>query len=167
MVLALMALTVPAQAAGPGGGWTSTAVGIRLGWSGAPNGLTIRQEVGPGQAFEFVAGYNGKVGRTQNLPFAQRGNSFIGASYAPYLRLAGISLNADFGARARLHHYRSWRSDGGGAKITPDLIAGGGIQVELGRSVQLFADLHLVYYNRYDNVYAPATESGLGIRFLI
>lgn len=153
---------------GPGG----SSLGIRLGWSGAPNGFTLRKDAGSGHAFEFVLGYNGKVGRTnEGLPPLKKGNTFLGASYAPYFLMSegnlGVALFADFGARLRYHHYRPIGVEGVGMKITPDLLAGLGIQVEFSESVEIFADLHINYYNRYDNIYVPGVESGLGFRIAL
>ena len=154
------------------GGWQKTAVGVRLGWSGAPNGLTLRRNFLPGQAFEVVAGYNGKVGRhADNLPGYRKGNTFVGASYAPCLEMGDsdfeVAVMADLGARMRYHHYRPFRFDDAGWKITPDFIAGVGMQVEFSEKVQIFADLHLNYFNRNDNVYVPGVESGMGMRFVL
>ena len=154
------------------GSGESTSIGIRLGWSGAPNGLTYRKSFYGNQAFEFVVGYNGKVGRTLDLPMYQRGNSFIGASYAPYFEMGNggsvsCSINADIGARLRVHHYRPFGRNPFGSPVTPDLIAGGGMQLNFNDSVELFADLHMTYYNRYDNAYVPGVESGLGLRFVL
>ncbi len=159
--------------AGPGyGGSGGSSLGIRLGWSGAPNGLTLRRDAGSGHAFEFVLGYNGKVGRTtESLPPLKKGNSFLGASYSPYFLMTegnlGVALTADLGARLRYHHYRPIAAEGAGMKITPDLIAGLGMQLEFSESVELFADIHITYYNRYDNIYVPGVESGLGLRIAI
>ncbi len=156
--------------AGPGyRGGGGTSLGIRLGWSGAPNGLTLRQDVGSGHAFEFVLGYNGKVGRNlEGVSPLKKGNTFLGASYAPYILMAegnlGVAILADFGARLRYHHYRPIAAEGVGMKITPDLIAGLGMQLEFSDNVELFADIHLNYYNRHDNIYVPGVESGLGLR---
>ena len=152
---------------GPG----SSAIGIRLGFSGAPNGLTFRKIFAFGHAFEVVAGYNGRVGRTLQLPFGQRGNSFVGISYAPFVEMGdsrlGVALTGDVGLRARYHHYRRWATQNDGGPITPEPFIGGGLQLEFNDSVQLFADLHAVLFNRYDNRYVPGVESGLGIRFVI
>ena len=159
--------------AGPGYyGSGGTSLGIRLGWSGAPNGITLRHNAGSGHAFEFVLGYNAKVGRTtESLTPLQKGNSFLGASYAPYFLMVegnlGVALTADLGARLRYHHYRPIAAEGAGMKITPDLLAGLGIQLEFSESVELFADLHVNYYNRYDNIYVPGVESGLGLRIML
>lgn len=154
------------------GGWQKTSVGVRLGWSGAPNGLSVRRNFLPGQAFELVAGYNGKVGRhAENLPGYRKGNSFVGASYAPCIEMGNggleVAFNADLGARLRYHHYRSFRFDDTGWKITPDFIAGLGMQVEFSEKVQVFADLHVNYFNRNDNVYVPGVESGMGFRVVL
>ena len=154
-----------------GGGWNTASIGFRAGFSGGPNGLTYRKAFAPGQAFEAVVGYNGKVGRTLDLPLNRRGNSFAGISYAPFFEMGdrnlSVSLLGDFGARIRYHHYRPFGFGNNGWKMTPDLTAGAGMQVELNGFVQVFADLHLIYFNRYDNLYVPGMESGLGIRLVL
>lgn len=153
------------------GGYSRKSIGLRLGWSGAPNGLTFRHVVAPNHAFEFVAGYNGKVGRTADLPFIRKGNTFVSASYAPFFKLGddyfAVLIYADAGARLRNHHYRRMTVRGEGWKITPEVFAGLGMQIEFTASVEIFADLHINYYNRYDNLYVPGVESGLGIRFVL
>lgn len=156
--------------AGPGrrkSKYRKQSVGVRLGWSGAPNGLTYRTVVAPGQAFEFTAGYNSKMGRRLDVGFAKKGNSFIGASYAPFLfggnGQMGFGVNADFGLRARIHHYRTFSDN----KITPDLLAGIGVQLEISEKVEVFADCHLKYYNHYSNYYRSGIESGAGMRILL
>ena len=76
----------------------------------------------------------------------------------------GVAITADMGARLRYHNYRPIAAEGAGMKITPDLIAGLGLQLEFSESVEVFADIHVNYYNRYDNIYVPGVESGLGLR---
>lgn len=166
--------SAPHLKAGPGygGHWQKTSVGLRLGWSGAPNGLSIRRNFLPGQAFEVVAGYNGKVGRhADNLPGYKKGNSFLGISYAPCIELSEgsleVALTGDIGARARYHHYRPLGFNERGWKVTPDFIAGLGMQVEFSEKVQVFADVHVNYFNRNDNVYVPGVESGMGFRIVL
>jgi|GEM_PF-2826719 len=168
----VMILHTDAFAGSPYGGWGRTSLGVRLGWSGGPNGMTLRRDMGNGSAFEFVAGYNAKVGRNaENLPAHKKGNSFVGASYAPYLLMSegnlGVALTADLGARLRYHHYRPIANPNAGWKITPDAIAGVGMQIEFSESVEIFADIHVNYYNRIDNVYQAGVESGLGLRLTL
>ncbi len=154
-----------------GGGDSHTSVGLRLGWIGAPNGLTVRRVVGNGVAFEFVAGYNHKYARRTELPTLKKGNTFIGASFAPHFLMSegnlGVALTADIGARLNYHHYRYFNSPEFGPKITPEVIGGFGIQVEFSESVELFADLHVKYFNEPHNNYVPGIESGLGLRFVL
>lgn len=168
----VMLLHTDAFAGSPHGGWERTSLGVRLGWSGGPNGMTLRKDMGNGNAFEFVAGYNAKVGRNaDNLPAHKKGNSFVGASYAPYFLMTegnlGVAFTADIGARLRYHHYRPIVNSNAGWKITPDAIAGLGMQVEFSETVEIFADVHVNYYNRINNVYVPGVESGLGFRITL
>ena len=153
------------------GSWKKTSLGIRLGWSGGPNGLSLRKQVLPGQAFEMTLGYNGKAARHADIPAIRKGCSFLGASYSPSVSMAEgnlqVDMYADFGARMRYHHYRRLSFGSGAWKVTPDLIAGAGMQVEFSESVQVFGDIHLNYYNRSDNVYVPGVESGVGIRLVV
>lgn len=150
------------------GGWSKTSVGVRLGWNGGPNGLTIRRNFAPGQAFEFVAGYNHKYGGRSEAPFLKAGNSFIGVSYAPFLLVAdgniGVALVGDVGVRGNYHHYRYFSRPDWGVKITPEVIAGGGLQVEFSEKVEVFADLHLKYFSDPHNYFVPGMESGFGVR---
>ncbi|MEY3441906.1 MAG: hypothetical protein RLZZ519_187 [Bacteroidota bacterium] len=153
------------------GGGNHTSVGLRAGWIGAPNGLTVRRVVGNGVAFEFVAGYNHKYARHTELPALKKGNSFAGASFAPFFLMSegnlGVALTADIGARLNYHHYRYFNSPEYGPKITPEVIGGFGIQVEFSESVELFADLHVKYFNEPHNNYVPGIESGLGLRIVL
>ena len=152
-------------------GWSKTSIGVRLGWNGGPNGLTVRRNFAPGQAFEFVAGYNSKYGGSADLPFLKAGNSFIGVSYAPFFLLSegnvGVALVGDVGVRGNYHHYRYFNRPDWGVKITPEVIAGGGIQIEFSEKVELFADIHLKYFSDPHNYYVPGMESGAGIRVAI
>ncbi|MEM6272994.1 MAG: hypothetical protein AAF998_26510 [Bacteroidota bacterium] len=153
------------------GGWKRTSVGVRFGWNGGPNGLTIRRTFAPGQAFEVVAGYNPKYGGGEDLPFLRGGNSFLGISYAPHLLMSngnvGVALVGNVGVRANYHHYRYFNRPQWGPKITPEVIAGGGLQVEFSEKVELFADLHLKYFSSPYNAYTAGMESGAGIRFTL
>lgn len=153
------------------GGYAKKSIGIRLGWSGAPNGFSFRNVVAPNHAFEFVFGYNGKVGRTVDIPWIRKGNTFVSASYAPFFQLGDEYFSAlillDVGARMRYHHYRRLNVKREGWKITPEVFAGVGMQVEFTNSVEVFADLHVNLYNRADNQYVFGVESGLGIRFVL
>ncbi len=153
------------------GGGDHTSVGLRLGWVGAPNGLTVRRVVTNGVAFEFVAGYNQKYGRHADLPMLKKGNSFVGASFAPFFLMSegnlGVALTADIGARLNYHHYRLISSREFGPKITPEVLGGIGIQIEFSESVELFADLHVKYFNEPHNNYVPGIESGLGFRIVL
>lgn len=148
-----------------------TSLGIRLGWIGAPNGFTMRKVVGNNAAFEFVAGYNGKYARRSELPPLHKGNTFIGASFAPYFLVAegslGVALTADFGARLNYHHYRTWNNEFGVPKITPEILGGFGMQFEFNESVELFADMHVKYFSEPAGAYVPGIESGLGLRFAL
>lgn len=152
------------------GGWGRTSVGVRFGWNGGPNGLTLRREFASGHAFEALAGYNGKHARHADIPALRKGNSFIGVSYAPFLRPQGdygVALNADFGARLNYHHYRIIGYPGGGWKITPEVTAGLGIQVDLAETIEVFADLHVKYFSDPHNYYLIGMESGLGVRVVL
>lgn len=148
-----------------------TSLGFRAGWIGAPNGLTIRRTVGRSSAFEFVAGYNHKYARRTELPLLKKGNSFIGVSYSPFFLVAegnlGVAILADIGARLNYHHYRYFNAPEFGPKITPEFIAGAGIQVEFSESVEVFADVHFKYFNEPHNNYVAGIESGAGIRFIL
>lgn len=147
-----------------------TSFGVRAGWSGGPNGLTLRRVFAPNQAFEVVAGYNIKEGRGTELPFHKQGNTFLGIAYQPFFMTCesdiGVGFFANLGARVRYHNYRPWSLEGA-SKITPDLFAGLGMQVELGESVELFGDLNIKYFNKLNNAYVMGLESGLGIRFVL
>lgn len=154
------------------GGWdTKKALGIRLGWNGAPNGLTYRQVFSSGNAFEVVAGYNVKYGRHADIPAQRKGNSFIGVSYVPFFLMGdgdcGVAINGNFGARLNYHHYRRISTPEAGLKITPEVYAGFGLQVELNERVELFADLNLKYFSDPHNYYVPGMESGLGLRVVL
>lgn len=148
-----------------------TSVGIRMGWIGAPNGLTVRHVVQDGHAFEFVGGYNSKYARHADIPEIKKGNSFVGASYAPYLLMSdgnvGFALLADIGMRMNYHHYRYIGRGNGGGKITPEAIGGLGVQVEFSEKVEVFADIHLKYFNEPHGDYVAGMDSGLGIRFAL
>jgi hypothetical protein len=152
-------------------GYDRTSIGFRAGWVGAPNGFTMRRVVGNGTAFEFVAGYNGKYARRTEMPQYKKGNTFIGASFAPFFLLSegnlGVALTGDLGARLNYHHYRYIGTDDGVAKITPEVLAGLGMQVEFSESVEIFADVHVKYFNEPHGDYVPGIESGLGIRFAL
>ena len=175
ILLALLLLLSAQQvSADPGrhyGGYNRTAIGLRLGWVGGPNGLTVRRTFGNACAFEFVAGYSPKYARRSELPDYKKGNSFVGASFAPYFLIAegdlGVALTADLGARLNYHHYRLMGTDDGIAKITPEVIGGLGMQVEFSESVELFGDIHLKYFNEPHGNYVAGIESGVGIRFAI
>lgn len=148
-----------------------TSLGLRLGWIGGPNGLTVRRVVGQASAFEFVAGYNGKYGRRADIPELKKGNSFIGASYAPFLLMSdgniGVALVADMGFRLNYHHYRYIGAGNPGGKITPEVIGGLGMQIEFSEVVEVFGDIHLKYFNEPQGSYTAGMESGLGIRFAL
>jgi hypothetical protein len=150
-----------------GGGDNHTSVGLRMGWIGAPNGVTVRRTFGNAAAFEFVAGYNGKYARRTELPALRKGNSFIGASFAPYFLMCegniGVALTADMGARLNYHHYRL-AGISGAPKITPEVTLGAGMQVEFSERVELFADAHLKYFNEPHGYYVLGIESGAGLR---
>lgn len=154
-----------------GGGDSHTSIGLRAGWIGAPNGLTVRRVVGPGLAFEFVAGYNMKYARHTELPTLKKGNSFVGVSFAPHFLMTegnlGVALTLDMGARLNYHHYRYFAYPEYGPKITPELIGGGGIQVEFSETVEIFADVHLKYFNEPHGSYVAGIESGFGVRFVL
>ncbi len=148
-----------------------TSIGFRAGWIGAPNGLTVRKVVGNAVAFEFVAGYNHKYGRHSDIPDIKKGNSFVGASFAPFFLVSegnlGVAITADIGARLNYHHYRFISIPEWGPKITPEAIAGLGMQVEFSEKVELFADCHVKYFNEPHGNYVAGIESGLGIRFAL
>jgi hypothetical protein len=173
-LIALMMISATTQLyAGPGRHYSydRTSIGFRAGWVGAPNGLTIRKVVGNGSAFEFVGGYNHKYARRTELPLLRKGNSFLGASYAPFFLVSegniGVALTADIGARLNFHHYRTWSNEQGVSKITPEAIGGLGMQVEFSEKVEIFADVHLKYFNEPHGSYVPGIESGMGIRFAL
>lgn len=168
LFLSLSAMDAKAGGDRPGG----KSLGIRLGWSGGPNGLTYRNVFAYSQAFELVAGYNGKEARTSEEPWYKKGNTFLGITYAPFLYLSNgggtaFVIHANLGTRVRYHNYRSWGSGTGNPVITPDLFAGGGVQLEFGDAVELFADLNMKYYNQSRNGYIMGLESGLGLRFAL
>ena len=171
ILMSVSAFTVSMARPSYSGGWTRTSVGLRLGWNGGPNGLTIRRNFAPGQAFEVIAGYNDKYGGRSEIPALKAGNTFIGISYAPFLLVSegnvGVALVGDVGIRANYHHYRYISRPDWGAKITPEITAGGGIQIEFSESVEIFADLHLKYFSDPHNYYVPGMESGLGVRIAI
>jgi hypothetical protein len=153
------------------GGGNHTSIGFRAGWIGAPNGLTVRRTVGSAAAFEFVAGYNNKYARRTELPTLKKGNSFVGVSFAPYFLMSegnlGVALTADIGARLNYHHYRYFAYPEFGPKITPELTGGLGMQFEFNEAVEIFADVHLKYFNEPHGSYVPGVESGMGIRFVL
>jgi hypothetical protein len=174
VLLALLlgsSLSLSAEPTRHWGGGNHTSIGVRAGWIGAPNGLTVRRVVGNGAAFEFVAGYNHKYARHSDLPLLKKGNTFVGASFAPYFLMSegnlGVALTADLGARLNYHNYRYINNPEYGPKITPEVIGGIGIQVEFSEAVELFADVHVKYFNEPHNSYVPGIESGLGIRFVL
>lgn len=155
------------------GGYNSygkQSIGIRLGWSGAPNGLTYRKVFSYNQAFELVLGYSGKEGRILDVPQYKKGNTFAGITYAPFLTMSdgrdlSVLLNLNLGTRLRYHNYRPVSAEGAW-KVTPDFFGGAGMQVDIG-GVELFADLGIKYYNRIDNNFTWAMESGLGMRIAL
>ncbi|HHG86646.1 MAG TPA: hypothetical protein ENJ82_17995, partial [Bacteroidetes bacterium] len=108
ILMSVSAFTVSMARPSYSGGWTRTSVGLRLGWNGGPNGLTIRRNFAPGQAFEVIAGYNDKYGGRSEIPALKAGNTFIGISYAPFLLVSegnvGVALVGDVGIRANYHH---------------------------------------------------------------
>lgn len=148
-----------------------TSIGLRAGWIGAPNGITVRKVIGNNAAFEFVGGYSGKYGRRNDGPQIKKGNTFIGASFAPYFLVAegnlGVALTLDFGARLNFHNYRTFNNEYGVSKITPEVIGGAGMQVEFSENVEVFADIHLKYFNEPHGFYVPGIESGCGIRIAL
>lgn len=154
-------------------GFLQSSLGLRLGWSGGPNGLSYRRVFAPSQAFEFVAGYNMKEGRTLDIPTYRKGNTFAEFRYAPftmkYGNNVGVGFNLDLGARLRYHNYRKFKSSysAEAKKITPEMILGGGMLIEVNDRVQFFGDMHVRYYNRISNAWAWAMESGAGIRFVL
>lgn len=155
-----------AAAGGPG----KTSLGFRAGWSGAPNGITLRYRFAPHQAVEVVTGYNNKEGRRMDLSLAEQGNYFLGIAYQPEFIAResdlGVGFFANLGLRARYHAYRSTGTEGRSV-ITPDLYTGVGMQLEFGDAMELFADINVKYYNKTNNAYVPGLESGAGIRFMI
>lgn len=152
------------------GGHDPISIGFRAGWSGGPNGLTIRKIVGSNSAFEFVAGYNIKEGRQTNLPFYKQGNTLIGVAWQPFFISSegntGVGFFANIGARARFHNYRRPENKST-VMLTPDFFTGLGMQIEFSEVVEIFADLNAKYYNKLNNAYVWGLESGLGIRFRI
>jgi hypothetical protein len=145
------------------------SLGVRLGWIGAPNGVTFRRTFADGQSFELLAGYNMKYGRHAEIPTARKGNSFIGISYQPQFTMSDggsvtIGLYADLGARLNYHHYRYISNPAAGPKVSPDVSAGVGMILEINESVQIFADMKVKYFNSPGNFYAPGVESGAGLR---
>jgi hypothetical protein len=145
-----------------------TSVGLRLGWVGGPNGLSVRQVVAPGHAFEFVAGYSPKYGRRLDVPDIKKGNTFLSASYSPYFLVSegnlGVSIYGDVGLRMNYHHYRYFEYKEWGPKLTPEVIGGIGMQIEFSERVELYGDLHVKYFNAPGNVYMAGIESGAGLR---
>jgi hypothetical protein len=146
--------------------------GVRLGWVGAPNGVSFRRTFGDGQSFEILAGYSPKYGRHAEIPETRKGNSFIGISYQPQFTMSdggavAVGLYADLGARLNYHHYRYISNPAAGPKISPDVTAGIGMMLDFNESVQIFADMKVKYYNSPGNFYAPGVESGAGIRFTL
>lgn len=174
LALVLVATSVAAYA-GPnyryGGGGNHTSLGLRAGWIGGPNGITVRRTVGSAAAFEFIAGYSPKYARRTELPAIKKGNSFVGVSFAPYFLMSegnlGVALTLDFGLRLNYHHYRYFEYPEWGPKITPEATVGAGIQMEFSERVELFADMHLKYFNDPHNTYVAGIESGMGIRFIL
>lgn len=145
------------------------SLGVRLGWVGAPNGVTFRRTFADGQSFELLAGYNPKYGRHAEIPTARKGNSFIGISYQPQFTMSdggsvAIGLYADLGARLNYHHYRYISNPAAGPKVSPDVSAGIGMILEINESVQIFADMKVKYFNSPGNFYAAGVESGAGLR---
>lgn len=142
--------------------------GVRLGWVGAPNGLTFRRTFG-NQSFEILAGYNPKFGRHAEIPTMRKGNSFLGISYQPQFVMSdggsvAVGIYADMGVRLNYHHYRYISNPAAGPKISPDVTAGLGMMLDINESVQLFADMKVKYFNNPGNFYAPGVESGAGLR---
>ena len=175
-VLTLIVLCLPENLhAGPTkryGGFTKTSLGVRLGWNGGPNGLTLRRVFAPGHAFEAVAGYNNKSGRhADEWPAHKKGNTFLGISYAPFLLTEqnnlGLAITGDIGTRLNYHHYRFFSHPEWGSKITADVYAGIGLQVEFSEAVEVFADLHIKYFSDPHNAFVPGMESGLGVRVVL
>jgi hypothetical protein len=153
------------------GGGNHTSIGFRAGWVGAPNGLTLRRTVGNAAAFEFIAGYNHKYARRSELPTMKKGNSFLGVSFAPYFLMSegnlGVALTMDLGARLNYHHYRYFAYPEYGPKITPEVTGGLGMQLEFSETVEVFADVHVKYFNEPHGSYVPGVESGLGLRIVL
>lgn len=170
LAMFVMAVAMSNVIAGPGKyhrGGPQTSVGFRAGWSGGPNGLTVHTQLDEVNAFEFIAGVNNKEMR-RSVYYGPLGkcDSFLGVSYQPSF-MAGdedlmVGFYLDMGLRARIHNYRL-ESGSTGLAVTPDAIGGAGFRLDAGH-VQLFADLHVKYYNKANNTYAPGMESGLGFR---
>ncbi|MCB9230741.1 MAG: hypothetical protein H6581_03720 [Bacteroidia bacterium] len=171
---ALLILFLPFISLAGGTGLTcssGTTLGIRAGWSGGLNGITLRKSVGMGYSgIEFAVGYSPKEGRRSSLPALQKGNILLSMRYQPMFMMEdynlGVGFYGSFGLTARIHNSRPLGSERG-SFLTPDLLAGGGMQVEFNDNVEIFADVHLKYYNSFSNVYALSYESGLGIRFRV
>lgn len=169
MLILLLQTQVSADPRRHYGGFDHTSIGVRLGWVGAPNGFTYRRAFDGGHAFEMVVGYNPKYGRRIEGPLLRKGNSFISFCYAPNFTVydgnVAVGLYGSFGARINVHHYRSFNSPARGFPITPDLLAGFGMQIEFNENWEIFGDMHVKYFSVPGNYYAPGVESGAGIRF--
>lgn len=152
--------------------FSGSTLGLRLGWSGGLNGITYRIGInGSDSGFELTFGYSPKEGRSSGLPVHKRGNLLFSARYQPMFLMTGNNLEVGFfgslGLSARAHLYRPFGHSSRGLYLTPDLLGGGGFHIQFNDGMQIFADIHLKYYNRFTNQYQMSYESGIGIRFRI
>ena len=175
LLLVLVFLSGLLFAAGPRRGSSSgigTSVGVRVGWSGGPTGITYRRVFAKGNAFEINAGYNAKEGRHSGLKFPKVGNTMIDMRYQPFTYACdgdvGFAIYGSIGGRARIHNYRFLNeASPNTAVITPDFIGGGGVQFEFNDAVEIFADLNANYINKKSGDWVWGMESGFGIRVKI
>lgn len=151
--------------------------GIRAGFSGAPAALSITDELAPNQHLEMYVGHTKISAPADNSGLFDRGALVFGANYQPRVNFGGrrmdggAGLYANLGARLRYHLGMAAQRDGEmtmnseeGYTLTPDVLAGGGLFVRLGQSLELFGEMNAAYRSPEGRKMSMGVETAMGLK---
>lgn len=147
------------------------AIGCRLGWGGAPNGVSVQL---PSRKFilESFAGYSIKGYRNVEGTWTQKGSTMMGLSFQPILfgeydDPACFYLNLALNARINNKKFTPVGEFEDRPAVTPDFRTGIGFQINAANSVNFFLEVNVSYVNSPNNTYDWRQESAAGMRIIL